>query len=206
MKNNWPVKKLGRQKTFDEIVHSWLKDEWYLNHYDQLRQTVAMKILDDPDFFNEGENKTRLELLRHVRQPMVDPLPNDTEWYVIDFNKDDLNRTFIVPSSDWLPLTNNTFHILEALKNVESNLDHADRIREIKAATDNGNVSKNLILVASSSESLFTIIEGNHRAVAFASKALENSGEAIVEEIFLGISPQMKSYIWYIESRFPNEK
>ncbi len=136
---------------------------------------------------------------------MVDPLPSDTEWYVIDFNKDDLNRTFIVPSADWLPLTNNTFHILEALKNVESNLDHSDRIREIKAAINNGNVSKNLILVASSSESFFTIIEGNHRAVAFTSKALENSREIMIEEIFLGISPQMKSYIWHIESRFQNE-
>lgn len=205
-KTNWPVKKLGRRKSFNEIVHSWLKDEWYLNYYDQLRQTTPVKILEDPDFSNADENKTRLELLRHVRKPMVDPLPNDTEWYIINFNKEDLSRTFIVPSADWLPLTNNTFHILEALKNVESNLDHAGRIREIKVAIGNGNVSKNLILVASNSESFFTVIEGNHRAVAFAGKALENSElDFIVEEVFLGISPQMKSYIWHIESRFPNE-
>lgn len=205
MKPTWTVKKLDKRKTFEEIVHSWLKDEWHFSQYNQLRQSIPVKIIDDPDFSDGEENKKRLELLRYVRQPMIDPLPKDTQWYEIDFNRDDLSRTFIVPSADWLPLTNNTYHILEALRNIASNLDHANRIREIKEAIDGENVSKNLILVASSPESFFTIIEGNHRAVAFAKKTLEDGRETIAEEIFLGISSQMKSYIWHIESRLQNE-
>ena len=125
----WPTKKLGKQKTFDEIVHSWLKDEWFLSHYNQLRQNIPPNIVENPNFLNAEENKTRLELLRYVRRPMVDPLPNSTEWYVTDFNKEDLNRTFIVPSSDWLPITNNSYRILEAVKNIGGDLNHEDKIR-----------------------------------------------------------------------------
>lgn len=198
----WPTKKLGKQKIFDEIVHSWLKDEWYLSRYDGIRQQISPSVIDNPNFFDPNENKIRLELLRYVRYPMVDPIPNNTQWYVIDFNKEDLERTFIVPSDDWLSITNNIFRFLEALKNIESNFLHADRIREIKAAVNDGNVSKNLILVASSPESFFTIIEGNHRAVALASKALDHNEKSIVNEMFLGISPQMRNYVWHIESRF----
>lgn len=206
MKPNWPTKKLGKQKTFDEIVHSWLKDEWYLPHYNQIRQNTPSRIIENPNFSDPNENKTRLELLRCVRQPMIDLIPSDTQWYVTDFNRGDLNRTFIVPSSDWLPITNNSYSVSEAVKNVGSNLDHADRIRKIKDCANGENVSKNLILVASSPESLFTVIEGNHRVVAFVSEVLNNTEtNMIVEEIFLGISPQMKNYIWHIESRFQNE-
>lgn len=203
----WPIKKLGKQKTFDEIVHSWLKDEWYLPHYNQIRQNISSKLIANPDFSDTNENRIRLELLRCVRQPMIDPIPSDTQWYVIDFNKEDLNRTFIVPSDDWFPMTNNSYRILEAIKNVGGNLNHADRVRKIMDSVVGENVSKNLILVASSPESPFTVIEGNHRVVAFVSKALNNSEtDIIIEEIFLGISPQMKGYIWHIESRFQNEK
>lgn len=204
MKNDWPKKKLGKQKTFNEIIHSWLKDEWYLSHYDQIRSTVLNTIIDNPNFDDEDENMKRLELLRYVRKPMIDPIPIDTKWYVISFKKDDLDRTFIVPSDDWLPLTDNSYQILQAIKNAESNIDHAQKIRDVKNSIDKTSVGRNLILVASSLESPFTVIEGNHRAVAFASKALEDeTKDTIVAEVFLGISPQMENYIWHIESRAP---
>ena len=202
----YPTKKLGERKTFDEIIHSWLKDEWYLSNYNQVRQITPSEFINNPNFSNTEENKVRLELLRSIRSPMVDPLPKDTEWYVTDLKKGDIKRIYIVPSSDWLSLTSNSYSILEAVKNIDSNLDHASKIREIKTNLNEGSLSKNLILVASSPESPFTIIEGNHRAVALLSKAIDSKIEPIVEKIFLGISPEMKSYIWHIESRVKNEK
>lgn len=207
IKIQWPTKKLGVDAIFPEVVHSWLKDEWHFANYDLIRESIPADLINNPDFSNGKENSKRLELLRTVRQPMIDSIPIDTEWHRIDFCKDDLGRTFIVPSADWLPLTNNSYQILEGVKNIESDFDHARKIREIKTAIDGGNVSKNLILVATSSESVFTIIEGNHRAVAFASEAMEHEdGDPIIEKIFLGISSQMKNYIWHIESRFENKK
>ncbi len=199
----WPVKALIREKTFQEVVHSWLRDEWSFPHYDQIRPTIPSAIIDSPNFSDENENNQRLQLLRYVRKPMIDPIPSNTEWYVISFKKDDLDRTFIVPSDDWLPLTNNSYQILEAIKNVESQIDHAPKIREVRNAIERDSVGRNLILVTSSLESPFTIIEGNHRAVAFTSKALDETPDMIIEEVFLGVSPQMKDYIWHIESRLP---
>lgn len=201
----FPAKKLGKKVTFSKIVHSWLKDEIYLSQYDQVRDKLPSNILQKPHFDNLNENQIRLQLLRAVRGTMIYPLPPDTEWFEMNFTKKDLERTFIVPSPDWLPLTNQTYHIIEALKNIDSELDHASKIRSIKSSNE-GSIGKNIIIVASSLESLFTVIEGNHHSIAFSSKAMANNRiEDIFKKVFIGISSQMKGYIWHIESRIvPN--
>src|SRR3989344_767302 len=121
---NLPTKELGGLRTFDEVIYSWLRDEWYLPHYNQLKRETPQKIIENPNLSDIKENKIRLDLLRPVRSPMIDPLPIDTKWYTVSLNKGDVERTFIVPSSDWLPITKDSYSILEAMKNIDSGLDH----------------------------------------------------------------------------------
>lgn len=62
--------------------------------------------------------------------------------------------------------------------------------------SDIGGLDRRLILVAPSIEGNFTIIEGNKRAVA-----LLIIGKLVGNQIYLGISNEIRNYIWARHSK-----
>lgn len=54
--------------------------------------------------------------------------------------------------------------------------------------------------MASDINSVLTIVEGNHRAIAiFADSFNHNAQDPIIQEVFVGVSPNMRQYIFHIE-------
>jgi len=198
--NKWPAKKLGEPVSFDVIVHSWLKDEWYKPEFDKMKGNISDHLIMNPDFLNLNDNKLRYGLLYSVRRPMIETIPTDTCWFKIQIERNDLNRIFHCPCLDWQDITNGRFHVFESIKNVDSQNGHSRIIREIISSLDGKCCVNGLVLVASSPESAFTIIEGNHRFVASVSVASHNGfNELNSETSYLGLSQQMKEFKWHIE-------
>jgi hypothetical protein len=84
------------------------------------------------------------------------------------------------------------------MQNLNMNDSHADKIRDIRASL--ATVGRRLILAASDINSVLTIIEGNHRAIAIFADALDHGAHhPIISEVFVGVSPNMRRYMFYIE-------
>ena len=200
MKNNWQTKQFGEQVSFDIIVHAWLQNEWYKPQYNAKRAKIPASLITEPDFQSHDQNILRLELLKFTRRPMIDPIPGNTVWYKIQIDKTDLERIFHIPSADWWDISNNTYHVSETIKNIDSNKNHAGQIREIITTLGEREINDDLILVASNPASKFTVIEGNHRFSAMVYKTvIEDSRPIVAKNAMIGISPDMKNYAFHIE-------
>lgn len=192
--------KVIKQVGFEIVVHAWLKAEWYKKEFDPVRNQINQSVIESPDFDSEKENNLRMWLLSCVRGPILNPLPPDTIWHMAIFDMDDIKRTFIIPSSDWGIISSNTYHPLKVIENLNLDEPHANKIKEMEATLQNKSVDQKLILVASDPNSILTTIEGNHRGVAVFNNAIKNKlSGPIIDEVFLGISPNMKGYQWHIE-------
>lgn len=184
---------------FPVVVQSWLQAEWYLPHFDAIRASIPAAFIESVDVNQPQMNQQKLDLLRSIRSPIIDPLPADTEWHTTSIDKNDLQRIFTVPSNDWATVSSNTYHPLKVIENLHMDDGHAKKINEIKNSLDS-NLDKRIVMVGTSVNSPLTIIEGNHRAVALFADALEKDLQnPIIEEVFIGISPAMKDYVFHIE-------
>jgi hypothetical protein len=188
-----------RPSSHQEVVHSWLKAEWYKSEFDPLRLLVDQRIIAEPNFSNAVENRDRLLALAQVRGPVLYGLPKDG-WYVATFEAGDIPRTFVIPSGDWLPISGYDFRLDNVLDNVDRDLDHAHKIEEIAAAIPTGGVDPQLILVTESQspKAHLTIIEGNNRAPGLIRAYRDRS--PLLDEIFVGVSASFAQYRWHIRS------
>src|SRR5690348_3317744 len=124
--------KILKPTTFDIVVQSWLQAEWYLPHFDNVRPAVPITLIESRDTRNLEDNLQRLNLLRSIRSPIIDPLPNLIQWYIASFDREDIGRTYIVPSNDWATVSNNTYHPIKVMENLHLDDGHAKKINEIK--------------------------------------------------------------------------
>lgn len=191
------------QETFDTVVHAWLKAEWSKHGYDK-NYPKLQHLIDSPDFNNSEQNNLRLQLLRSSRGNILQQLPADTKWFTAEYEHDDITRTYIIPSDDWLPITSNTFHMPHTLPNVAGDYDHASWIREIYGTLPNPDIDSKIVMVASSLDSNITIIEGNHRATALLKYQEDNPGENLLNQVYIGISDNMIRNAWHIENAWNN--
>src|SRR5665213_3548206 len=155
-----------REENFDKVVHAWLTAEWKKHNYDREHSHLTARIIDNPDFDNEQENDVRLQLLRRFRSTIIDPLPHNTVWHTAIFEYNDIERFFVVPSADWLPISKNSYRIQDTVANIGTQLEHGLWIQEIYNRLPNPQLDPKIIMVASSENSPLTMIEGNHRGAA----------------------------------------
>ena len=194
--------KIIKHESIDTVIHAWLRGEWEAQGYSRKYPELKAELIDRPNFDSDEQNKQRRELLRETRQRNIDELPVDTKWYSAKFENTDYPLTHLIACDDWLPISNNSYRLEATVTNFNSALPHASYIKGIYKTLSSQNVDPKLIMVGSGLGSPVTIIEGNHRAVAFVKYSSENPGlPKFLKEIYLGLSPGMKDYVWHIESR-----
>ena len=194
--------KIIKEESIDKVIHAWLRAEWVPQKYDVSHPELKAGLIDNPDFGDIEQNAKRRELLRLRRGQMIDPLPHDIKWYTAEFENSDRSRTYTVPSSDWLPITDGSYRLDVAIANIDSAHDHASRIKDIYEILPSKDIDTKMIMVGSDINSALSIIEGNHRGVALANYLAhhpDSRGE--IREVYIGISPKTRDYIWHIESR-----
>ncbi len=187
-----------QEVSFNEVIASWLKDEWHYPFYDDKRNIVPERIIISPDLLNLGENKIRYDLLSANRIPILKNLPEDIRWFAVPFIKHDIERAFLITTSWCREISTGTFALKDALDNLHKKLYKINDItiecmESIKESATVEKISNTkLIFVASHLEGNMTVIEGNHRLIAMTSKALEiDKVDPIFNKVYVGISEKI---------------
>ena len=120
-------------------------------------------------------------------------LPKNIRWYLAKIEEKDLEKIYLISSDDWKIFTK-TFRLLDVVRSLNYVDDEKVRDIEEKKRIYQNNIDaldKKFIVVSPSIEGNFTIIEGNKRAVA-----LQCLGKLVSNEIYLGISNNIRKYVW----------
>ncbi len=192
--------------TYHQMIHAWLNSENF--RLSQQGICFDKKLVARPDFNSNKENEERRQLMSG-RNPILNKIPTDTEWTMVEVGKEDTKSIYIIPIFNWFLDSGKTFELQKAFQEISPNRGYRDNVgnqkithyEEVKSKLQywkgHSNVSKDekIILVGITSEGPFTIIDGTHRAIAF-----ERINNGYPWYAFLGISKGMINYQWHIES------
>jgi hypothetical protein len=93
--------------------------------------------------------------------------PNDTKWRRVLLALDDIGRLEYVGIQEFFNLSNGTRLVAEGARNYKNNTETAKKVDQILEKISRGVSFPELILVEDAQKRL-VIIEGNHRATAYA--------------------------------------
>jgi len=119
-------------------------------------------------------------------------------WFSATTEQEDIKSMFIISSGDWSTegLCVPNFLLTTAVENYKNTPHQSGKFKDIDEkerlfASDPLILDTKLILVAPEEAGPYTIIEGNKRAVA-----LQNLNKMVGLEVYLGVSPNIKTYVW----------
>jgi hypothetical protein len=196
------------ETTRDYLNLVWLKSEaWKLNLSDAQRA-----LIEQADLNNAAQNAARHELLQGYRGPVVDQIPTDARYWHVRIEEDDLPSLYLITVWDWFLDAGRTFKLIDTEAHLQpgrggtvtgsrQDIYHHQDV-EAKAAYvqtyDAETSDEHLIMVATSTEGPYTIIDGTHRACALYLQNRSNSN--MPWRGILIASPAMNSNRWHIES------
>jgi hypothetical protein len=196
------MKKL-RRITEAEVVAEFLKGEFFHKEYDADRERFA-RIVNEPNLADETENTLRLALLFRRRDTMWWELPEDRQWWEIEFEPADVEHVSVFPRAHWRKLARGNFkaqHVAEHVRQLLAGPEPDEFVRKI------GTIA-NATLPAETSDSpglvIFlglderhpvTLLEGNHRFIA---SLLRPERNLLAGAHTVGVfSPSMEKCCWY---------
>ena len=187
----------------DKVYTSWLQSELYRKEKDLTKEEIV--IIKNPNFANEGEASKREKLLldKYGRSAILARLPAELEWHESEFEPQDVDKLYILPVFDWYMDTGETFKVSDTLIHLSdtrgyhlpqlgsAEVLHFQTVNKIieSPPEDFGEV----ILIASSQDGPYTVIDGTHRSVA-----LLKMGKLIGSDCFVGVG-NLSQCIWSIE-------
>ncbi|OGH20491.1 MAG: hypothetical protein A3D74_02875 [Candidatus Levybacteria bacterium RIFCSPHIGHO2_02_FULL_37_13] len=184
-----------------EFELEFLSSEWYKPFYNSVRDKFNGLIVS-PNLDNWQENYIRKELLWKWRYPLLAQLPLNIEWYIIELEIQEFENLLVIREDGW----NKTFglgkNLKEAALSVKNNMPDLwgvdfNHIKQIKSNIGQHPFKEKIILISLSLNSVCTVIEGNHRAVAFELEMIETSKiDHIPKQLILGISADMNQAYW----------
>ncbi|KHF24539.1 hypothetical protein JV46_28870 [Solemya velum gill symbiont] len=197
MKNSNPI-------SANSFVAAFLRNEWYKHFYDNVRSQFD-EIVTNPDVNDPKQNYIRRHLLWRLRTPLLREIPRDIEWQIIDISNDEFGDMKIIRESGWCKVFGLNKTLAQAADIYVSglpeeqgvNFEKVDKIRESIGSFD---FSNELICIAIDPDSPRTLIEGNHRGLAFQIHKLRSgTADHIPKEIILGTSKNMRQCAWFCQ-------
>jgi hypothetical protein len=193
------VKKL-RRITEAEVIAEFLKGEFFHPEYDSDREQFA-DIVNNPDLTNEAENAIRQALLFRRRDTMWWELPDDRQWWEIDFAPDDVDKVSVFPRAHWRKIANGDFKARNVAAKVSEQLDRKDttafaaKMRAVYSHLRSNDPKKMIVFLGLDENHPVTLLEGNHRFIA---SLLVADGIGLSNARMVGVfSPKMEQCCWY---------
>ena len=195
-----------RRVTEAEVIAEFLKNEFYQEEFHEDREQFEQLVLS-AEITDEAGNALRRALLFRRRGHMWRELPEDTQWWEVQIEPQDLERVRVFPRAQWRRVANGSFLLKEIVRRIKTRPFHGrtrDFITKVQALSyqlrthpDNSAV----LLIGIGDEQPATILEGNHRLAA----ALLASPEVLRDRfrVFCGLSPRMGESCWY-QTNLPN--
>jgi len=183
------------------VEYEFLKAEWYKDGFNPVREKYN-EIVVAGDLKNDEQNRIRKWLLWKARFIILRGIPSDTVWSLCEIDADQFCELRIIREIKW----ENTFRTAKKLKDVAAKVQEGvtdiridlGLIEKIKQNIGKYDFKEKLICISSGLDGPFTLIEGNHRAVAFQLKYLETGDKShLPKEVIAGISPKMKISPWF---------
>jgi hypothetical protein len=203
--------------SYEEVVGQWLQRE-YLNAVRERRcPTGYDAIVFNPDYENHHENQERLILMEY-RCRLLLLLPRDTKWFKAEIAREDLCSLRLINEETWNILSNRTGAIDQASENYldwsqnpgsipmipnpqvrQWLTDLLAAIGRFRSQAGKTNQDLTLILVGTSKEGHFTVLEGNRTSMGLYLHHIVDNPESVYPEhhAYLGISPAMSHYLWH---------
>ncbi len=182
-----------------EIIAEFLRGEFFQKEYDADRDQFA-SLVEHPNLTDARENEIRRILLFRRRDTMWWELPEDRQWWEIEFEPGDVEQVSVFPRAHWRKIARGNFKAVDV----------AARVRQLKETQPNEFVQKISDICANLSSDLpqgmviflgidedrpVTLLEGNHRFIAaMLAGGPQNLRRARMVAVF---SPQMEKCCWY---------
>ena len=192
------MKKL-RRITEAEVIAEFLKGEFFHKEYEADRERFG-RIVHNPNLADAAENELRRLLLFRRRDTMWWELPQDRQWWEIDFEAADVDRVSVFPRAHWRTLAEGNFdarHVAARVRQLLAARHPDEFVRKIGTIANAGSgESPGLVIFLGLDEhSPVTLLEGNHRFVA---SLLRPDRNLLAGARTVGIfSPSMEKCCWY---------
>ncbi len=195
-----------RRVTEPEVIAEFLKNEFYQGEFHSDRSTFEQLVMD-ANITNEQENALRRALLFRRRGHMWRELPDDTQWWQVEFEPGDLELIRVFPRAQWRRVSNGSFQITDIVNRIRSERfsgktrDFISKVQSLSYRLRHEQDNSSVLLIGIDERSPLTILEGNHRLAA----ALLVSPELVHKrfQVLCGFSPNMEQSCWY-ETNFAN--
>jgi O-antigen/teichoic acid export membrane protein len=199
-----PVR-LIRRVSEDEAIGEFLKSDFASPAFKDYQESLR-PMVEAADFESAEENATRRALLFLRHLSLWKELPQDTEWYEVAVNEEELSNIKVFPRAQWRKLARGNYSVTEVTTRLEKfrHVLDGNFISKIDALEDEllhpdlpfGAV----ILIGVSETEPVTVLDGNHRLVA---ALLSNPRRLERLKFFCGLSPRMSECCWYT-TNLPN--
>ena len=182
------------------VEYDFLKAEWYKSFFNPVRGKFK-HLIENPDFSNSEHNRLRRELLWAWRRPLLQRLPNNISWFLASLDEGDFSELFIIREIGWETTFGNTKKLKDVataiLDGIEDKGVGFDLIEAIKKQIGVQPFREKLLVISTNLQGPYTVVEGNHRAVAFHKQLIEtNNASHLPKEVYLGTSSLMHISPW----------
>ena len=131
------------------------------------------------------------------RGDILERVTDDLQWYTVVIEEDDIDNIFIISSDDWGAAgITETYKVVDVVDHLERGISD-DKImpnilRKKREFEENINaMDRKFILISSTLDGNYTILDGNKRAVA-----LQSINRLVGTEIYLGVSESVRRSVW----------
>ncbi len=190
-----------------EVIAEFLKNEFYQEEFHADRSQFEHLVMDG-DITNERENALRRALLFRRRGHMWRELPNDTQWWEVALDPNDLDLIRVFPRAQWRRVSNGSFQLTDITERIstidfsgEKTKSFIAKVRSIASDLQAGKGSSSVLLIGIDETNPLTILEGNHRLTA--AFLISPTFVQTSFHILCGFSPNMGQSCWY-ETNFVN--
>lgn len=198
------MRKLSRI-TEAEIIHEFLKSEFYHPEYDSDRGRFE-RLVYCADLGDEMENALRRALLFRRRGHMWRELPPDTQWWEMEFSPEEAEQVNIFPRAQWRTPARGNFAALNVAEQVRQDMlsenpsPLAAKIKSLALMLQADGPRSTIMLIGINEQLPLTMLEGNHRFIASLMLPREKMLRRL--RVTCGFSPHMEKCCWY-RTNFP---
>ena len=183
-----------------EVIAEFLRSEFHHPEFEEYRGEFEY-LVNAPDLESHRENALRRALLFLRRGAMWRELPEDTEWFMVELRRQDLDRIRFFPRAQWRRVAEGSFYLTDMVESLRSKWQESPedeffrKLRRMSLPVQDRLVNPTVLLIGVDAKSPLTILDGNHRmAAAMLARppaALENF------QFICGLSRSMTRCCWY---------
>jgi O-antigen/teichoic acid export membrane protein len=197
---NYPTLSVVRSLSEHEVIAEFLRSEFHHPEFEEYRSDFE-RLVNQPDLDSHRENALRRALLFLRRGAMWRELPEDTLWFEVRLNRQDLERIRFFPRAQWRRVAEGSFYLtdmIECLRVKWQESPHDEFFQKLRRMSDpvrQGSVNPTVLLIGINDRSPLTILDGNHRMAA----AMLAQPPAALDtlQFICGLSPSMTRCCWY---------